>query len=111
MLPAGNVGLFMFTRIRSVLRARRAAMLEAEAFVVRYGSRCAAAAGALARDPLADDRRRAHYRRVARLAVRKYDLYCGLDRHCIPRKQSGGTVAGRSSDEGENLGSPEWLAA
>lgn len=69
----------MFTRIWHALKARRTAVLEAEASVLRYGSQCGAAARALAADPMAVDGRAAHYGRVARLAERKYDLYRGLD--------------------------------
>jgi hypothetical protein len=64
----------MFSRIWHALKARRTAALEAEAFVLRYGSQCGAAARALAADPMADQERGAHYRRVARIAERRYDF-------------------------------------
>lgn len=69
----------MLSRVWSALRARRAAMLEAEALVMKFGQRSSAVARALASDPLADDERRAHYRRAARIAERRYEFYKGLD--------------------------------
>jgi hypothetical protein len=54
-------------------------MLEAEALVMKFGERGSAVARALAANPLAGDERRAHYRRVARVAKRRYELFNGLD--------------------------------
>jgi hypothetical protein len=69
----------MLSRIIRALRARRAAMLEAESLVISYGERGSAIARALAGDPLANDARRAHYRRVARIARRRDASLQGLD--------------------------------
>ncbi len=54
-------------------------MLEAEALVMKFGERGSAVARALAADPLAREGRRAHYRRVARIAKRRYELFSALD--------------------------------
>ena len=75
----------MFSRIWSALAARRAAMLEAEALVWRFGSRGVEMAQAFAWDPSLSEARRAHYRRVARIAERRHLGLKGLDvatRYC-----------------------------
>lgn len=54
-------------------------MLDAEALVMKCGQRGSAMASALASDPLADKEQRAHYRRVARIAERRYEFFKGLD--------------------------------
>jgi hypothetical protein len=62
-----------------MLQSRRAAMLEAEFLVMKLGSEAAAHANTLASDPLTTDERRAYYRRVARIARRRYDFFSALD--------------------------------
>jgi hypothetical protein len=69
----------MFDRIRSALAARRAAMLEAEALVLRHGSRAEAIANAFAANPLGRAARHRHYAKVAVIARRRYDLFRRLD--------------------------------
>jgi hypothetical protein len=69
----------MFTQIRSALRARRAAMLEAEALVYRFGSRGVEMAQTFSRDQTVSEERREHYRRVARIADRRNGTLEGLD--------------------------------
>ncbi len=69
----------MFNRIRSALMARRAAMLEAEALVYRFGVRGVEMAQTFARDPSVSEERREHYRRVARVAERRHLGIDGLD--------------------------------
>ena len=62
----------MFSRIWSALAARRAAMLEADALVWRFGSRGVEVAQSFACDPAVSEARRAHYRRVARIAEHRH---------------------------------------
>ena len=69
----------MFTRIWSALQARRAAMLEAEALVYRFGSRGVEMAQTFSRDQSVSEERREHYRRVARIAERRHLGIKGLD--------------------------------
>jgi hypothetical protein len=69
----------MFNRIWSALQARRAAMLEAEALVYRFGSRGVEMAQAFSCDQSVSEDRREHYRCVARIAERRNDGLKGLD--------------------------------
>ena len=69
----------MFSQIWSALRARRAAMLEAEALVYKFGSRGVEMAQTFARDQSVSEARRAHYGRVARIAERRQRGLKGLD--------------------------------
>ena len=69
----------MFSRIWSALKARRAAMLEAEALVYRFGSRGVEMAQTYSRDQSVSEERREHYRRVARIAERRHLGIKGLD--------------------------------
>lgn len=69
----------MISSIRSALEARRAAMLEAEALVYRFGSRGVEMAETFSRDPTVTEQRRAHFRRVARIAGRRHLGIKGLD--------------------------------
>jgi hypothetical protein len=69
----------MFRRFRSALRARRAAMLEAEVLVFRFGARGVAMARTFAQDTAATEARRRHYRWVARIAERRYLDVASLD--------------------------------
>jgi hypothetical protein len=69
----------MFTRFWSALRARRAAMLEAEALVYRFGPRGVEMAQTFSRDQSVSEDRREHYRRVARIAERRERDIAGLD--------------------------------
>ena len=69
----------MFARIWSALRARRKAMLEAEALVYRFGSRGVEMAETFSRDASVSDERREHYCRVARIAGRRQEGLQGLD--------------------------------
>lgn len=78
-MGAENVGYFVFSRIWSALAARRQAMLEAEAFVLRYGAEAEAFAHALAADAHASDESRRHYARVAVIARQRYEFFRGLD--------------------------------
>jgi hypothetical protein len=101
----------MLSFIRAALERRRAAMLEAEALVSRFGSRGVAMARTHASDPTASDARREHYRRVARIAEHRHGRLSALDvstrydeleRWCRRRGsmiRSGGlAVAGGSKD-------------
>ena len=78
-LPTGIVGWCMFNRIWSALKARRAAMLEAEALVYRFGARGVEMAQAFSGDQSVAEERRAHYQRVARIAERRHLGIKGLD--------------------------------
>jgi hypothetical protein len=69
----------MFARIWAALRARRAAMLEAEALVYRFGSRGVAMAQTYSKDRSVSEERRGHYRRVARIADRRQTGIQSLD--------------------------------
>ena len=69
----------MLKRIWPELRARRAAMLEAEALVYRFGSRGVEMAQTFACDQSVSDQRREHYRRVAHVAARRHLGIRGLD--------------------------------
>jgi hypothetical protein len=69
----------MFTRFWSALQARRAAMLEAEALVYRFGSRGVEMAQNYSDDQSVSDGRREHYRRVARIAENRHLAIKGLD--------------------------------
>ena len=76
---AGKDGTLMFTRIWSTLRARRAAMLEAEALVYRFGSRGVEMVHTYSCAQAVSEERREHYRRVARIAERRNGSLEGLD--------------------------------
>lgn len=69
----------MLSRIMAALRARRAAMLEAEALVYRFGSRGVEMAHTFSRDQSVPEERREHYRRVAEIAGRRDTGLEGLD--------------------------------
>jgi hypothetical protein len=69
----------MFSRLWSALRARRAAILEAEALVYRFESRGVAMAQTYAQDKSVSEGRRDYYRRVARIAQRRHLGIKGLD--------------------------------
>lgn len=69
----------MFNRIWSALQARRAAMLEAEALVYRFGLRGVEMARNFSDDQSASEERREHYRRVADIAERRHLDIKGLD--------------------------------
>ena len=69
----------MFSRFWSALQARRAAMLEAEALVYRFGSRGVEMAQTHSTDQTVTEERREHYRRVARVAERRHFGIKGLD--------------------------------
>ena len=69
----------MFKRIWSALKARRAAMLEAEALVYRFGSRGVEMAQAYSGDQSISEERREHYQLVARIAERRHSGINGLD--------------------------------
>jgi hypothetical protein len=60
------------------LQARRAALLEAEALVHQFGSRGVETAETCSGDPSVSEARRAHYRRVARIAERRHPWITGL---------------------------------
>ncbi len=62
----------MISRMMSALKARRSAMLEAEALVYRFGSRGVEMARAFAGDASISEARRKHFRRVARIAERRH---------------------------------------
>jgi hypothetical protein len=69
----------------SALEARRAAMLEAEALVYRFGSRGVEMAQTFAGDTSVSEERRQYFRRVARIAERRHLDIKGLDtatRYC-----------------------------
>ena len=60
-------------------------MLEAEALVYRFGSRGVEMAETFSRDQTVSEQRRAHFRRVARIAKRRHLDIKGLDtatRYC-----------------------------
>lgn len=65
--------------IMSALKARRAAMLEAEALVYRFGSRGVEMAQTFSRDQSVSEERREHYRWVAQIADRRHRGIDGLD--------------------------------
>ena len=69
----------MFSRIWSALRARRVAMLEAEALVYRFGARGVEMAQIFSQEPSVTEARRDHYRRVARIAERRHIRINRLD--------------------------------
>ena len=69
----------MFSRIRDAIRARRAARLEVEALVWRFGSRGAEMARTFAGDGPVPEDRRSHYRRVANIAGCRHAQLTGLD--------------------------------
>lgn len=69
----------MFSRIFSALQSRRVAMLEAEALVYRFGARGVEMAQTFACDQSVSEERREHFRRVARIAHRRYEFYRSLD--------------------------------
>jgi hypothetical protein len=69
----------MISRIVSALEARRAAMLEAEALVYRFGSRGVEMARTFACDTWVSEERREHFRHVARIAERRHLGIKGLD--------------------------------
>jgi hypothetical protein len=69
----------MLSRIRSALRLRRKAMLEAEALVYRFGSRGVEMARTFSGDQAVTEQRRDYYRLVARIAERRNDGLRGLD--------------------------------
>ena len=69
----------MFTRIWCALKARRAAMLEAEALVYRFGSRGVEMARTFSGDQTVTDERRDYHRHVARIAERRHKALRGLD--------------------------------
>jgi hypothetical protein len=69
----------MFRQVRSALQARRAAMVEAEVLVFRFGARGVAIARSFAEDSAATETRRRHYREVARLAARRHRELADLD--------------------------------
>ncbi len=69
----------MFASMWAALKARRAAMLEAEALVYRFGSRGVAMARTYSQDESVSAERREHYRRVARIAERRHLGITGLD--------------------------------
>ena len=91
----------MISRIISALDARRTTMLEAEALVYRFGWRGVEMAETFSRDRTVSERRREHFRRVARVAERRHrDIKC-LDtatRYCELarwRLRSGNLIGGR----------------
>ena len=69
----------MFSRIWSVLQARRMAMLEAEALVYRFGARGVEMAQIFSQEASVAEGRRDHYRRVARIAQRRHIRINDLD--------------------------------
>ena len=69
----------MLSRIWAALQARRAAMLEAEALVYRFGSRGVAMAQIFSCDQSVSEGRREHYRRVALIAKNRQRGLKGLD--------------------------------
>jgi hypothetical protein len=69
----------MFARMWAELQARRAAMLEAEALVYRFGSRGVAMAQTFSQDQSVSAERRDHYCRVAGIAERRHLAIKGLD--------------------------------
>jgi hypothetical protein len=69
----------MFSRVRAALLRRQAAIVEAEALVWRWGARGVEMARAYSDCPLSTEERRAHYRRVTRLAARRHRFLDGLD--------------------------------
>ena len=69
----------MLSRIWAAMRARRAAMLEAEALVMSSASVAARSLARGRRTPPRAMTRPAHYRRVARIATRRDELSAGLD--------------------------------
>jgi hypothetical protein len=69
----------MIRRIWPALKARRAAMLEAEALVYRFGSRGVEMAQNYSCDQSVAQERREHYRRVARIAENRHQSINGLD--------------------------------
>jgi hypothetical protein len=73
------VGHVMLSRIRSALRVRPDAMLEAEALVYRFGSRGVEIARNFSGDQTVTAERRSYYRRVACIAERRNNGLRGLD--------------------------------
>jgi hypothetical protein len=69
----------MLSLVRAAPERRRAAMLEAEALVSRFGSRGVAMAQTFACDRMVDEERRHHYRRVARIAKDGHRTLVELD--------------------------------
>lgn len=69
----------MLSRIRSALERRRAAELEAEALVWKFGARGFEMARTHSGDECTSEERREHYRRVTRIAERRYRGLNGLD--------------------------------
>ena len=69
----------MISRLSAALQARRAAMLEAEALVYRFGSRGVEMAQTFSRDESVSEERREYYRRGARIAEKRRLSIKGLD--------------------------------